>query len=77
MSFFSLVNLELRKWLKQLRDKFGEQLCVVIADHTDFEIPWEMLELSPDESPNEYLGALITTVRWRHVISGDNHVVLE
>ncbi|MBD2770885.1 CHAT domain-containing protein [Iningainema tapete] len=77
MSYFSLINLEIRKWLKQLKRKFGEQLCLVIADHTDFEIPWEMLELSPDDSPNEYVGALITTVRWRQIIRGDDYVVLE
>lgn len=77
MSLFSHVNPEVRKWLKLLRRKFGEQLCLVIAHHTDFEIPWEMLELSPYESQNEYLGALITTVRWRQIIRGDDYVVLE
>ncbi len=77
MSYFSHVSLEVRKWLKQLRSKFGEELCLVIADHTDFEIPWEMLELSPYESPNEYLGALITTVRWRQIIKDDEYVVME
>ncbi|MBD2039250.1 CHAT domain-containing protein [Microcoleus sp. FACHB-672] len=75
--YFSHVNLEIRKWLKTLRRRLGKQLCLVIADHTDFEIPWEMFELSPYESPNEYLGALITTVRWRQIISGDDYVVLE
>jgi CHAT domain len=74
--YFSLINVELRKWLKQLRNKFNEQLCLVISDHTDFEIPWEMLELSPDGSPNEYVGALITTVRWRKVISSDDNSLL-
>ena len=77
MSFFSHVNLEIRKWLKLLRRKLGEHLCLVIADHTDFEIPWEMVELSPYESPNEYLGALIATVRWRQIIRGDDCLVLE
>jgi hypothetical protein len=77
ITYFSHVNLEIRKWLKTLRRRMGEQLCLVIADHTDFEIPWEMLELSPYESPNEYLGALITTVRWRQIISGDDYLVLE
>lgn len=77
MSVFSRLNTELRKWLKTLRSRFGERLCLVIADHTDYEIPWEMLELSPTESPNEYLGALITTVRWRQAIRGDDYLVLE
>lgn len=76
MNFFSFVNPEIRKWVKALRRKFGEQLCLVIADHTNFEIPWEMLELSPEEAPNEYLGALVTTVRWQKVISGDDYLML-
>ncbi|MFN6516081.1 MAG: CHAT domain-containing protein [Nostoc sp. CreGUA01] len=78
MKNFSHVNLELRKWIKDLRDEFGEHLCLVIADHTDFEIPWEMLELSPYQSPHQYIGALITTVRWRKVISivNDNYIEL-
>jgi hypothetical protein len=69
ISFFSHVNREIRFWLKGLRQKFSEQLCLVIADHTDFEIPWEMVELSPYNLPHQYLGALITTVRWRRVIN--------
>jgi len=77
MSVFSHINVAIRKWLKELKLHVGEQLCLVITDYTDFEIPWEMLELSPYESPNEYLGALITTVRWRQIIRGDDYVVLE
>lgn len=77
LRYFSHVNPEIRKWLKFLRNKFSERLCLVISDYTDFEIPWEMLELSPYESPNEYLGALITTVRWRQIISGDDYLVLQ
>jgi CHAT domain len=77
MSYFSHINLEIRKWLKRLRSKLGEKLCLIIVDHTDFEIPWEMLELSPYDSPNEYLGALITTVRWRQIIKDDEYMVLE
>ncbi|MDF5711350.1 MAG: CHAT domain-containing protein [Nostoc sp. S4] len=79
MKDFSYVNLELRKWIKHLRNKFGEHLCLVISDYTDFEIPWEMLELSPYQSPNQYIGALITTVRWRKVISvvKDDYLELE
>jgi hypothetical protein len=77
MNNFSHVNHKLRKWIKELRNEFGEHLCLVIADYTDFEIPWEMLELSPKESPHEYIGALITTVRWREVIVKDDCLVLE
>jgi hypothetical protein len=77
MNHFSRVNPKIRKWLKQLRKKFGRRLCLVISDQTNFEIPWEMLELSPDESDSEYLGALVTTVRWQQVIRGDDELVLE
>ncbi|MBX9254572.1 CHAT domain-containing protein [Desmonostoc muscorum CCALA 125] len=70
---FSDLNAPLRKWLKYLRKKFCEDLCLIIVDHTNFEIPWEMLELSPykEESKYQYIGALITTVRWRKV-NNDN-----
>ena len=78
MKYFSHVNVEIRRWLKSLIRKFGEQLCLVISDHTNFEIPWEMLELSPyDDSPNEYVGALMTTVRWRQIISADDYLLLD
>ncbi|WP_434684993.1 hypothetical protein [Pseudanabaena minima] len=77
MNHFSRVNTKIRKWLKQLRKKFDRQLCLIISDQTNFEIPWEMLELSPDESDSEYLGALVTTVRWQQVIKGDDELVLE
>ena len=79
IKYFSHVNVEIRKWLKQLKRQFNERLCLVIADHTNFEIPWEMLELSPYEyeSPYEYVGALITTVRWRQIIRGDDYLFLE
>ncbi|MFP4122396.1 MAG: CHAT domain-containing protein [Coleofasciculus sp.] len=76
MNFFSFVNPELRKWVKGLRSRFGGQLCLVIADHTNYEIPWEMVELSPEESPHEYLGTLVTTVRWQKFISGDDYLML-
>lgn len=72
ISLFSHVNRDIRLWLKGLRQKFSEHLCLVIADHTDFEIPWEMVELSPYKLPHQYLGALITTVRWRRVINDDD-----
>lgn len=77
MSCFSEENPEIRKWLKKLRNQFYEQLCLIIDDHSDFEIPWEMVELSPWDSPNEYLGTLITTVRWRKVIREEDYLTLE
>ncbi|BAZ52104.1 hypothetical protein NIES4103_47630 [Nostoc sp. NIES-4103] len=77
MKSLSKVNIELRIWLKELKSKFND-LRLVIADHTDLEIPWEMLELSPEKLPHQYVGALIPTVRWRKVISiNDDYPILE
>jgi len=54
---------ELLLWLKRLLGTSGQRLCLIIADHTDMETPWEMLELE-DEA---YLGALAITVRWTSI----------
>ena len=77
MSCFSEENIEIRNWLKKLRNDFDEQLCLIINDHTDFEIPWEMVELSPWNSSSEYIGASITTVRWQKVIREEDYLTLE
>lgn len=50
----------LLRWLKKLLDMYGEQLCLIIADHTGFETPWEMLEIEDER----YLGAHANVVRW-------------
>jgi hypothetical protein len=72
VNFFSNeINRDILNWLNKLRKKHNRNLCLIIVDQTNFEIPWEMLELSPDGSSSEYLGALITTVRWRQIKKGD------
>lgn len=68
---FSKKNIEAKKvrgWLtklrKQLQESFGHDLgYVVIHDRTDYEIPWEMLNLSE----KEHLGSSVITVRWQDV----------
>jgi CHAT domain-containing protein len=68
---FSQKNAEAKKirgWLvklkKLLQEQFAQDLeCVVIHDRTDFEIPWEMLNLSQ----NEHLGSSVVTVRWQDI----------
>jgi hypothetical protein len=70
---FSHSNPKIRGWIKQLRRQFGERLHLIIVDYTDFEIPWEMLELAY----NEYLGSLVSTVRWQHVIGDDDDIALD
>ena len=74
---YSFDNNELCRWLKSLRRQWEEKLYLIIVDHTPFEIPWEMVELSPDNSANEYIGALITTVRWQSIRSQDDFLILK
>lgn len=54
---------ELLLWLKRLLGTYGQRLCLIIADHTTLETPWEMLEIE-DEA---YLGALAIIVRWTSI----------
>jgi hypothetical protein len=54
---------KLIEWIRQLLEEHGEHFCLIIADHTDFETPWEMLELDDDE----YLGVKVVVVRWMKV----------
>lgn len=53
-------DLELIAWVNGLRKRLGEEMQLVIVDHTDTEIPWEILELDD----GVYLGAEVTVVRW-------------
>ena len=75
MRMFSQKNSQakrIRGWLIKLKEKlanFQQQLSyVIINDRTDFEIPWEMVELRK----NDYLGASVTTVRWQDITDPDN-----
>src|SRR5262249_20660288 len=47
-------------WLDKLLTLFGERLCLVVADHSGNEYPWEMLEVRD----GQYLGARAQVVRW-------------
>lgn len=77
INFFSNeINRDILNWLNKLRKKYDRDLCLIIVDQTTFEIPWEMLELSSDGSDSGYLGALITTVRWRQ-IKKDGDLILD
>jgi CHAT domain-containing protein len=51
---------QLLVWLQRLHGLYGEKLCLVIADHTTAEIPWEALEFAD----NKYLGASCAVARW-------------
>lgn len=59
-------------WINQLFQKYNKDLHLVIVDHTNFEIPWEMLELEH----GTYLGALVKVSRWStiHNYSEEKHL---
>lgn len=68
--FVSNPDLGLIAWIKFLRQRLGEEMQLVVVDHTDTEIPWEMLELKD----NVYLGAIVPVVRWLPVPYYDEYI---
>ena len=63
---------KLRGWLIKLQQKlqeiYNEALsCLMIIDRTDFEIPWEMVDLKKKEP----IGASIAAVRWQDLQDPD------
>jgi hypothetical protein len=74
MTEFSLANREIRTWLNPARDSSQGKLLLIIADHTDLGIPWEMLRLR--NSRHEFLGSEITTARWAEAIDDDDEDVV-
>ena len=71
MRMFSKKNSQakkLRGWLIKLQERLEQNYqhnlsYLIINDRTNFEIPWEMLELKN----NNYLGSTIVTVRWQDI----------
>ncbi|MDJ0844835.1 CHAT domain-containing protein [Crocosphaera sp.] len=60
---------QLRGWLLKLQGKLENQLSyLVINDRTNFEIPWELVELKQ----NQHIGANLVTVRWQDITDPDN-----
>lgn len=58
--------IKIRGWLIELRDKLEKKYqqkisYVIINDHTDYEIPWELLELRK----KEFLGISFVVTRWQ------------
>jgi hypothetical protein len=59
---------DLAWWINELRVAVGEDLYLVVADHTGFEIPWELLTLPESQSgPETYLGVAVSTARWQDI----------
>jgi hypothetical protein len=50
-------------WVLKLRRGYRANFSLIVCDHSDAEIPWELVELGDDR----YLGALCAVVRWLRV----------
>ncbi|MCX5360047.1 CHAT domain-containing protein [Streptomyces sp. NBC_00124] len=64
---WSLGQDDLVCWINALRARYGPDLQLVIWDDTDYDIPWELLNLGARDGGglvSEILGALVTVVRW-------------
>ncbi|MDJ0509287.1 MAG: CHAT domain-containing protein [Crocosphaera sp.] len=60
---------KLRGWLLKLQEKLENKLSyLIINDRTNFEIPWELVELTK----NKHIGANLVTVRWQDITEPDN-----
>lgn len=58
---------QLALWIKRLRELHGDDLALVIEEHTATGIPWEMVRVQ-----KSHLGAVATTVRWKHIVDVDD-----
>ena len=77
MTEFSSTNVEIRKWLKEVRkgcEANGQELLLLIADHTVLGIPWEMFRLA--NTSHDCLGSWVTTARWTKAIDDADEDVL-
>jgi hypothetical protein len=70
MHEWSMDVRDVSLWANRLRERFGEDLQLVIIDHTGFEIPWELLVLPPltSESDPTHLGLAVPTSHWQWVV---------
>ncbi|MFK0731650.1 MAG: CHAT domain-containing protein [Gloeotrichia echinulata GP01] len=63
------IRGEIIKLKNKLESENQNLSFLVIHDNSDFEIPWEMLNLSEDDAPDDFLGESIITVRWQDMDS--------
>jgi len=68
MHTFSRDIRDVCKWISELRRRVGEDLCLVIVDVTDAEIPWELVVLPEQAGMKAYLGAAVAVSRWGQVV---------
>jgi hypothetical protein len=75
---YSRTEIEhLAVWLKRLTDRAREKdepLSIVICEHADSRVPWEMLVLEVDGLP---LGAMAEVTRWTSVMQHTGPVKLQ
>ncbi len=57
---YSLERLELKHWIVKRRRQTGDDLILVVVDHSFLNIWWEMW----DFGDGEHLGAYTTIIRW-------------
>lgn len=67
---------ELLDWLLRVLDAGGDDLALVIVEHADTHIPWEMLQIEA-KGASRPLGAKITVVRWLLVQLGPRRLNLD
>jgi hypothetical protein len=72
-AYFRPNLIKLGQDLRQLRHEIGASFCLVISDHTELGIPWELMKMSS----NERIGAAIATTRWHPVASDDGALILK
>lgn len=53
-------STKLLEWFKRLYERHGDNLCLIVADHSASELPWEMMKIED----RLYLGAIWKVVRW-------------
>lgn len=64
MADFSRNNQKIGKWLNSMYEKHRNNSQIVVADHTQYDIPWELLDMAPGSNGDRYLGSSFKTVRW-------------
>jgi CHAT domain len=66
----------LTEWLSDLRRRHGTELTLIIWDHTDYDMPWEMFHLERQAAGRTgpaldaaWLGCAATVARWTKVVT--------
>jgi hypothetical protein len=74
-SFWRRGPVALLKWFKRLQQNYGTPFTLIIADHTDGAIPWELIEVGVED--DTYLGIIANIARWIPVQFRTTQVLLK